>query len=189
MFIRKLRIVPLLVALILPVLACNLPSRPKATPAAQVPVSSQAVQSLQEALDQAAEEARKTGRVDLVITEQQLTSLIALEMQSQGEASINDVQVLLRDGKVTITGQVQQDQLQAPLEISLALSADGAGGFTYTIESAKIGPLPLPQFLLDAITEQVDQAVQENIRQVAGDIYIESVSIAGGQMAIKGHVK
>lgn len=189
MYSRNLRVVTLLVMLMIPAMACNLVSRLKPTPTVMVPVSSQAAQSLEEVLSTAAEQARQTGQVDLVVTEQQLTSYVALELQSQGENTLTDVQILLREGKMTMTGQVQQDDLSAPLEMTLSLRDDGAGGFAYTIETAKVGPLPLPQLLLDAITEQMDLAIQDSIHQVAGDVYIESINIADGQMAIKGYVK
>ncbi len=172
-------------------LACNFGSfAPQAAPTptpSPIPVSTQAVQSLELTAQAAAKQAQTSGKVTLTVDESQLTSLVALELQKQSNPVISDPQVLLRDGQVQILGNVNQSGITAPLQMNMTVSADAEGRLHYQVVSAKLGPLPLPQSLLDQLTSQVDSVFSEQIGPEADKIFIESITIADGKMTIVGH--
>ena len=99
---NKLRFTFFLAAILAASLACNFPGvSPQATsPTAPVPVSSEAVQELEENLRSAAATAASGGVVNLVITEAQLTSLASLELQAIQDPKIENIQIRLRDGQI-----------------------------------------------------------------------------------------
>src|SRR5512147_151176 len=99
-------------------LACNFggfapPAAPTAAPT-PIPVSTQAVQSLELTAQAAAKQAQTSGKVTLTMDEAQLTSLVALELQKQSNPEISEPQVLLRDGQVQLLGNVHQAGITAP---------------------------------------------------------------------------
>ncbi len=178
-------------ALIFAGLACNFggfvpQAAPTPTPS-PIPVSTQAVQSLELTAQAAAQQARTSGKVTLTMDETQLTSLVALELQKQPNPEISDPQVLLRDGQVQILGNVHQSGITAPMQMNMTVSADAEGRPHYQVVSAKLGPMPLPQSLLDQLTSQVDSVFSEQIGPEVDKIFIESITIADGKMTIVGH--
>jgi uncharacterized protein YpmS len=172
-------------------LACNFggfapPTAPTevSTP---IPVSTQAVQSLELTAQAAAQQAQTSGKVTLTMDESQLTSLVALELQKQSNPEITEPQVLLRDGQVQLSGNVHHAGMTAPMQLNMTVSADAEGKPHYQVVSAKVGPLPLPDSLLGQLTSQIDSAFNEQIGPEADKIFIESISIADGKMTIVGH--
>ena len=83
----KLRFAFFLAALLAASLACNFPGLgdSAATPTAPVPVSSEAVQQLEEMLQSAAATAVSGGEGEVALTAAQLPSLGGLELQAHQE--------------------------------------------------------------------------------------------------------
>jgi uncharacterized protein YpmS len=184
---RKTLIILPLAALLLASLACNFPTNRPQAPSTPVPVTTEAVQSLQENLKAAATEMKTGGPVTLTITEEQATSLLALETQSQEAPPVQDPQVLLRDGQIQVFGNVQQGNITAPLQLALTVHINGQGQPVFTAVSGSIGPLPLPEAMLKEISAQLDDALASRIRAQAGNITLDSITVANGVMTIVGH--
>jgi uncharacterized protein YpmS len=171
-------------------LACNLPSRleqaPENTP---IPVTTEAVENLQNNVASAAATAQSGQPVTLTVTEAQLTSLVAFEAEKQSEKVFQDPQVLLRDGQVQVLGKVKQSGISLPLKIVLTISADAQGKPHYQVVSANLGPLPLPQAILDQLTAQLDQAMADQLNTASNNVFVEKIDIAGGVMTITGRTR
>ena len=183
---HKLIILPV-AALILAGLACNFQKdRPK-PPDTPVPVTTEAVQSLQENIQAAATEMKSSGKVTLTVNESQATSLLALEAQSQDGPVLQDPQVLLRDGQVQVFGNVQQGDITAPLQLVLTVQVDAQGRPSFQVVSGYLGPLPLPETMLNEVSTQLDNALTSQIRSEAGNITLDSITITNGEMTIVGH--
>jgi hypothetical protein len=172
-------------------IACNFPGLgdPSATPTAPVPVSSEAVQSLEETLQSAAATAISGGKVELVITEAQLTSLATLELQAVQEPKIENIQIRLHDGQIFTTARVTVNGIAADLSLTsrVILGADGLPK-TQTV-SAKLGPLPLPDSMVQLFTQEIDAMLAEQMVFQGQRIFVESLNIADGMMAISGYLK
>ena len=168
-------------------LACNLSIfRPK-TPAPPIPVTTEAVQSLEETAQDAFNGIQQNGAVRLAITEAQLTSLVALKLQEYGDQGITNPQVYLRDGKVQVFGTIKRDNLEATAKVVIAVGVDSSGNPVFDIESANLGPFPLPQELISELETRLNLIFQEQIASLAPNTAIDSIQIADGQMVIEGH--
>ena len=189
---QSLKITPglwALVILLLVGMACNLVNRSEPAATATIPVSTEALDSLEKDLQDAGQQVETTGQATLVIDEQELTSLIAFELQKQDTPIFQDPQVYLRDGQIEILGKVQQGNTMASLKLVLTVSADADGHPDFQLVSAKIGPLPLPDVLLQQISDQLDATFTSKIEPRMENIFIEMITIADGKMTIQGHTR
>jgi uncharacterized protein YpmS len=182
----KLAILIAIVMLVFVSLSCNLPGSRKAPKPTQIPVSTQSVQELEDEIESAIATAQGGGPIELTFTEQQLTSLAATELQSQQDLGVRDVQVLLRNGQIQITGTVERSGINLPFNVSLTVSVDAQGIPHTSIVDASVGPLPVPQSMQDQITSQLDQVIAS---QYASNVVVDSITIDDGYMTIRGHTQ
>lgn len=166
-------------------LACNM-GRRAATPLPTVPVSTEAVEDLEQSVEEAFQEAEASGEINLVITEAQLTSAIAFELEKNGTNSLSDLQIRLQDGQIQMTAAVDASGLSATASVILEVSVDPAGRPVLSVGSANLGPFPVPEDLVSEIEVQINQAFQDQIDEMGPDIFIESIVIEGGAMRITG---
>ena len=183
---RSFLLVLTIVVLVTASLACNLPLRGRKTPT-PIPVNPASVEELATQVAAAASAAASGDSIVLEFTEEQLTSAAALELQSQGETRLSNLQVFLRDGMIRITGTANQDGFDLPLSITLKVTADGQGLPHSEIVEAKVGPLSLPQSIMDQFTAGFDQLLTARFAQEAGDVVIDNISIDDGKMTIVAH--
>ena len=168
-------------------LACNLSIFNPKTPAPPIPVTTEAVQSLEETAQNAYDDFQQSGTVKLTITEAQLTSLLAMKLAESGDQTITNPQVYLRDGKIQVFGTVKTDNLEAIAEVIVGVGVDSSGQPSFNIESAKLGPFPLPDNLISQLETRLDLIFQQEIASLAPNTAIDSIQITDGQMIIEGH--
>lgn len=172
-------------------LACNLPLIQRAnlddTP---IPVSSEAVDELEENVEKAAATAVSDGSINLVISEEQLTSLAVLELQSMSEGQmVRDLQIGLREGQIHVTGDVTNGGMTFPFLAVISVTADGNGSLRSEIVSARVGPFPLPQNIIAQMTTQINQIILQQINTGGNNILIDEIVIADGYMTVNGHLR
>ncbi|MCL5611569.1 MAG: hypothetical protein M1485_03300 [Chloroflexi bacterium] len=170
-------------------LACSIFIGGPAYPDAPIPVSTEAVQSLQDQVKQAIADGAQTGTVTLQIAESQLTSYLAFKLDSQANPLITDPQVQLRNGQMQIFGKAQQGMFNANISITLTVSVDDQGKPKIAITQADFGPLPAPQGLNDAVSAAVEEAFTGSLGPVATGFRLESITIADGVMTIVGRTQ
>ncbi len=178
-------------------LACTLfvggPDYSDLTP---IPVSIEAAQSLKDGIQKSFEDGLLTGVVTITVTEPQITSYLALRLQSdpnlQQEDStplITDPQVYLRDGQMKIYGKTQQGMFAANIGIIVNVGVDAGGKPKIEIASADFGPFPAPAGLNDAITALIEEAYTGSFGPVATGLRIESIVIMDGIMTVTGRIR
>jgi uncharacterized protein YpmS len=166
-------------------LACNLPVRGfGGTDPTPIPVSEASLHELATEVASVAATAASGGPVVLEFTEQQLTSAAALELQSSGETAVRDIQVYLRDGVIRVSGTASQSGLDLPLSVTLRVTVNAQGMPQTEVMEAKIGPLSLPQSIIDQFTVNFNQLLASRLTQEAGSVTIDSITIADGKMTI-----
>ena len=183
-----LRIILILGILSLTSLACNLLNRisNSSIEPTPIPVTNESVNNLREDLATAEEQLNSGEKVTLVINEAELTSLVALELEKQSYPIFYEPQIYLRDGEVQIMGKVLQGGFLLPAQLSLVLTTNSDGKPQINLRSAKIGPLELPESMLEELTSQVDSVFIRNINPRIKDIFVESILITDGLMTIIG---
>ena len=185
---RNSLLVIVVLTLLVAGLACNLPLRGRVEPTATpIPVTGASVEELATQVASAAATAASGGPIVLEFTEEQLTSAAAVELQKAGETGVSGVQVSLRDGLITITGTASQNGFDLPLTIALRVSADAQGLPESEVVEARVGPLSLPQSMIDQFTTSFDQLLNDRFSEEAGAVAIDSITIADGKMTIVAH--
>jgi uncharacterized protein YpmS len=184
-FRTKFFLLLVLAVLISSGLACKLSNRSvQPTP---IPVTTQAVNDLATQVAQAAATAASGGSVVLELTEEQLTSAAATELQKQGDMGVKNIQVLLRDGVMKITGSVSQSGFNLPLTIAIQIAANGQGGLQTQIVQASIGPVSLPSDMTSQVSEQLNQMLLTQVGADGNNYFIDSVGIGEGKLTIVAH--
>jgi len=184
----------LLLIIALPVvisLACNFPgiNQPIPEEVEAIPITTESVQNLNDDIQSVIEDIQNGGPFQLIVTEAQLTSHAKNELQSYQEYQIQNVQIYLRDGRVRITGDVEQNNINLPLTIVLKLSVDGSGKPESEIVSASIGPFQIPESFLDQLTSMMESILVTQILPANQDVMIEQITINDGQMIINGYTR
>ena len=186
-----------LITLILTSLACTIfvggPDFSTLTP---IPVSVEAAESIKTEIKRAFEAGLTTGVVTFNITEPQITSYLALRLQtdqalqqSDKTPLISEPQVYLRDGQMQIYGKTKQGMFTANIGIIVSMGVDENGEPKIEIVSADFGPFPAPEGLKNALTAMVREAYTGSLGPVATGLRIETIAIANGVMTVSGRIR
>ena len=71
----------------------------------------------------------------------------------------------------------------------MEVGATSDGKPDVSVVSASVGMFSLPQSMLDDLSAQIKSAFESKIDQGIDKIYIDSITIAGGEMVIEGHAR
>jgi hypothetical protein len=175
--------------LIMAVLACSINVGGPAYPTPAIPVSTQAIGDLDQAVQTALASGMSSGEVTLVITEPELTSYLAYQLSTQAQPVITSPQVYLRNGQIQVYGTAQQGYFVATVFIVLDAGVDSQGQLNLEIASADFGPLPVPQGLKEAATAAIQQAYTGWLGPVATGFRLESITVTDGKMTVTGRIK
>lgn len=193
---KSLHLPLFLAVLILASLACNVNvGGPDYSDRAPIPVSNEAAESLREEIRRAFEAGALSGEVTINITEPQITSVLALRLQSDRNLQqdekplITDPQVYLRDGQMQIFGKTQQGMFTANIGIIVAVGVDENGRPKIEIVSADFGPFPAPEGINNAISAMIQEAYTGAVGPVATGLRIQTITIADGLMTITGRIR
>jgi hypothetical protein len=197
MNLKKLALPIFLLSVVLTSLACTVfVGGPDYSSLPAIPVSAEAIQSMQDEVKRAFEAGAQTGTITLNFTEEQITSYIAARFQSDTtlqqdnkQPLITDPQVYLRDGQMQIYGKTKQGMFTANIGIIVSVGVDENGQPKIDIVSADFGPLPAPKGLNEAVAAMVREAYVGSLGPVATGLRIETITIANGIMAITGRVR
>lgn len=187
----------LFITLILTSLACTIfVGGPDTSNLPPIPVSADAAESIKEEMKRAFEAGLATGVVTFNLTEPQITSYLALRLQTDQALQqtdktplITDPQVYLRDGQMQIYGKTQQGIFAANIGIIVSVGVDEAGQPKIEIVSADFGPFPAPEGLKDAITAVIREAYTGSLGPVATGLRIQTIVLANGIMTITGRIR
>jgi uncharacterized protein YpmS len=180
---RKFPIYLMITALLFASLACNYARRNANREVDTLPQSTASLDSIEGASIDA------QGKLRLVLDEAQLTALIEKELSTQDNPVIQDPQVFLRDGQMVLTGKVQQSGLNADMTMTMDVGVTADGRPDVSLVSVSVGMFSLPQNMVDDLSAQIKSAFESKIDQGIDKIFIESISIEGGEMVIEGHAR
>jgi uncharacterized protein YpmS len=181
--LRKYQVYLMISMLLLVSLACNYARRNTNPPIELAPQSTVTIGGMDNV------QIDPQGKLRIVLTEAQITSMISEELSSQENQALQEPQVSLRDGKMVLTGKVQQSGLNADLEMVMEVDATSDGKPDVSVVSASVGMFSLPQSMLDDLSAQIKSAFESKIDQGIDKIYIDTITVAGGEMVIEGHAR
>lgn len=172
-------------ALVVASLACDVAVGGPKAPGSPIPVSTESAGELTTVWATAAASAQ-SNELSVVITEQQLTSFVALRLQEQEDAPLKDIQVYLRDGKLQLFGTAEAGSVKTTALVTISVTVTPEGAVRFTADQADFGPLPVPSSLLDSLSNTLNEAFTGKAGSFATGLKISNVVIADGQMAITG---
>lgn len=181
--IRKYQAYLMITMLVLASLACNYARRNAAQSLELEPLSTLSIDGVDNL------QLNPQGQLRLILTEAQLTSLIAEELGSQDDPMLLEPQISLRNGQMVLTGIIQQSGLNADLEMIMDVGVTPDGKPDVTLLSATVGLFSLPQDMLENISAQIKSAFESKIDQDIDKIFIDSITIEDGEMVIRGHAR
>jgi len=151
-----------------------------------VPVSYEAAESLILTVE-SANFSDGSGPVALTLNEEQVTSYVAIKLQSQPEPFIYNPQVYLRNNQISIYGRVQKDIMTANACLVLEVRLDDSGNPHLELVSADLGTMPAPEGLLDSASSLLEEAFQFSSfleEALSAGYKVESIYIANGMITI-----
>jgi hypothetical protein len=171
------------------VLSAPAPTSPAvATP---VPASKEAATSFDRKVDTFQKTATAGGkqRVELTLTQQEVSSRIQQALTSREGSEIKDVAVRLKNGGVTLTGVTSLAGMEVPVQADAELLASG-GMLGVNITSIKAGGMDLPQPVRDQLTQKAQQAVGlKDLQKIDVGIDVETVQATPDQVRLTGQTR
>jgi len=122
----------------------------------------------------------------ITVTEQQITSWLAMEMKSKPDLPLSDVQVYLRDGQIQVWGIVSGGENQTSALITGEVQIDASKRPAFIIESMQVGQQVIPDFVVSQMETWLNQALLESIDKSAPGLELMNVKVANGLLIISG---
>jgi len=177
----------LILLLLLVNLACRFTAKKTQTPLETIAVSTEAVATLEAKLDESMNQVEQGQKVELSLTEEEMTSLLAQKLQGQNEFVISNPQVLLRDGKITLTGDFQTGRLNIPVTIVFEPQVNSTGQAQLELISVSMGPFSAPDSMMTTIQDLADRFLTDYLQQAGDAFFVQSITVSDGTLTIKGY--
>lgn len=163
------------------ILACRMSFGGK-TPQRNVPVSTEALEQLESTLSSASQPFADS--ITITITEEQLTSYVALRLANNPDFPIQNPQILFQNGQIEIYGQVEQNGMLINASMFLQVYPDEYGNLKAQITSLDLGPISAPPAVQQQFNESVNQVLSDTIASETSGFNIQSITIGDGKMVI-----
>lgn len=177
---RSLAVLSLSLLLALTILACTtagsvtLPGNP-------VEISSAAAQRVEAKLVKAFQE-NPNNQFILRFTDEEVTSYLALTLEETTNPPITDPQLRFTKGKIYVAGRLTNTgpmQVKAMVVAAPRVTDDQ---LVIDIESVYLGPIPVPDTLLDSLSQTIDEALEEaqiNLKITQVEVFESEIVIVG----------
>ncbi|MEN9564538.1 MAG: hypothetical protein RIR73_2782 [Chloroflexota bacterium] len=122
----------------------------------------------------------------VTITEQQLTSWVAMELKNNPDLPLNEIQVYLRDGKVQIWGMVNGSE-ESTSALIVGEIMVGANKYPFfKIESMQIGQQVIPGVFVSQMEAWLNQSLGDAIAKNASGLQLVSLKVTSGLITVSG---
>lgn len=122
----------------------------------------------------------------ITITEQQITSWLAMEMRETPDLPLSNVQVFLRNGKVQIWGMVSGDEKSTSALVVGEIKINSNQQPYFEVESMQIGQQVVPNFLLGQMEKWVNEILIESINEQLPGLRLMNVNVVNGLITVSG---
>lgn len=174
-------------SLMLATLGCQLNLGGPQAPEAPPPDSNSTFQEFEGLFEGAA--ITGDGHFTVIVTEAQMTSLVAARFQLEEDPFLKDPVILLQDGAIQLHGKVEEGLLTADALVVIEPVIQGDGSLAFSVTSADLGPIPVPDPLRDSLSTMITEAFTGSIGPLATGIRLDTVAIDNGEMAIQGQIR
>jgi hypothetical protein len=177
---RSWAVLSLSLLLALPILACQLTGS-VTVPGSPVEVSPEAAQRVEAKLVEALQE-NPNNQFILRLTDEEITSYMTYSLEETTEPPITDPQVKFTKGKVYVAGKLTNVNPVHVDALIVAVPRIIDEQLVIEIESVHLGPLPVPDTLLETLSETIDKALEEaqiNLQITQVEVFEEEIVIVG----------
>ncbi|MBI3161123.1 MAG: hypothetical protein HYZ23_01370 [Chloroflexi bacterium] len=122
----------------------------------------------------------------VTLSEQEVTSWLALEMKNSPDLPLREIQVYLRDGAIQIWGVVEGSADSTSTLATGTIHVDTNGQPSFELESLQVGRQMIPDFLLSQAETWLNQLLAEQINQQMSGLQVMNVNISNGLITISG---
>ncbi len=126
------------------------------------------------------------GNIVVTVTDDQLNTALQSQGEfSQGDVTIQDVQLQFTGGNVILTGN-----MTAPLRsgVTATLRPELSGGqVQFTLLSASLGILPVPASLAGAVVQSLNSTIAQLMTQLPPEYSLQSVTVGEGSLTVVAH--
>jgi len=122
----------------------------------------------------------------ITITEQQITSWLAMELQENPDLPLSKVQVFLRNGQVQVWGMVNGSADSTSALIVGEIKINNNQQPYFVIESMQIGTQVVPNVLLTQMESWLNQMLVENINEQLPGLQMMNVNVVNGLITVSG---
>ncbi len=120
------------------------------------------------------------------ITEQQITSWLAMEMKNSPDLPLSDVQVYLRGGEIQIWGMVNGSNSSTSALLVGTVSIDSKAQPVFTLESMQIGQQAVPGILLSQAEAWLNEMLAEKINSQIPGLQLMNINVTNGLITVSG---
>lgn len=171
------------------ILACSINVGGPDYPPETIPVSTEAVGEMHNAIQTAVAAGAQSGQVTLIISEVQLTSYLTYKFESQPNAILHNPQVYLRDNQIQIYGTARSGYFEATARVVMAPAINDEGKLYLELVTADFGPLPAPDGLREAVTAVITEAYTGSLGPAATGFRLRTIIVAEGYMLLIGDIR
>lgn len=153
-----------------------------------IPSSDEAVQRFQDRWSTVVDESLD-GSFTITLTEEEMTSIAMQMLTRQADSPpISDLQVHFRDQRIEVYATVTvQDSLPLPGMVAFSAHATD-GGISVSVEEAAFGPLPIPDSILEASTQALNDLISQSVEAEIENASITDIQIGEEEMILTGTV-
>jgi len=163
----------------------HLGSSPK--PEETIVVSEDAAENLEIVIQSAVTSAEQTGTLAFSITEEQITSFVALRLQEEIPVKFINPQIYFRDHTIQLYGQIEQQFVVSNIFIELIPTPNETGEVNIEISEADLGVIPVSSTTTEDIEGLINESLNDiTLTQVGGKILVQSIDISDGLLTLSG---
>ncbi|MEK6752720.1 MAG: hypothetical protein AABZ00_10685 [Chloroflexota bacterium] len=122
----------------------------------------------------------------VTITEQQITSWLAMEMKNNPDLPLSEVQVYLRGGQIQIWGMVNGSADSTSALLAGTVSIDSNAQPVFTLEAMQIGQQTVPNILLSQAEAWLNEILAEKINSEIPGLQLMNINVTNGLITVSG---
>jgi hypothetical protein len=128
------------------------------------------------------QEASTGEEFRLFITNEEMTSLVALTLQETSSVPLSDPQVWFTAGRIYITGTFSPSWPFRFPSLIVATAVVRDGQVEVEVEKAQMGPFPFPRRAL----ESASKSINETLTEMQLDLNVSTLEILEGELQLAG---
>jgi hypothetical protein len=122
--------------------------------------------------------------VELKLTDSQMTQYLTDQLKNQTDPVLQNPQVHAHDGVIDVKGQVKRSVITGDVKVTLLPTVDDQGRPHLKIQSADLGPIPVPDSLVEGFSNMIDQSMTANADPGQTGYDVKSIQVFDGYILI-----